>query len=83
MVLCFLVPCKYIQKKLPEQGASKKRPNGSFSFYSRCKEAVLTFPSDKALKSKELLANGLFFCVLSEKVYVVHINKVVLCNMND
>lgn len=79
----FFSAVQIYSKKLPEQGASKKRPNGSFPFLFRCKEAVLTFPSDKALKSKELLANGLFFCVLSRKVHVVHIDKVVLCNMNN
>ncbi len=83
MVLRFLVPCKYIQKNCLNKALQKSARTAVFLFYSRCKEAVLTFPSDKALKSKELLANGLFFCVLSWKVYVVHIDKVVLCSMND
>ena len=83
MNLVFLVPCKYIQKNCLNKALQKSARTAVFLFYSRCKEAVLTFPSDKALKSKELLPNGLFFCVLSEKVYVVHIDKVVLCNMND
>lgn len=83
MNLVFLVPYKYIQKNCLNEPLKKSVRTAVFLFYSRCKEAVLTFPSDKALKSKELLANGLFFCVLSWKVYVVHIDKVVLCNMND